>query len=79
MPAASNCESIDVVTCDEGFSLDAETNSCISETLGCTDATARNFNPAATKDDGSCKDIPALNQGSHRLEGAFQFDGVTYI
>jgi hypothetical protein len=37
-------------------------NSCAaSEILGCTDATALNFNPAATQDDGSCVfNVPAI-------------------
>lgn len=34
----------------------ADNDCCYESILGCTDATAVNFNPAATNDDGSCED-----------------------
>jgi len=43
-------------TCNvDGLSWTTTTNTCpVQDILGCTDTTANNYNPLATKDDGSC-------------------------
>ncbi|MFH0701709.1 MAG: hypothetical protein V2A62_04695 [Candidatus Woesearchaeota archaeon] len=52
----------------DGHSWDTFSNTCSIEVLGCTDATAKNYNPAANHDDDSCTyyilgctDVNALN------------------
>ena len=74
----SNCSTVEKITCNGGHELDLATNSCVHVRKGCTDEEARNFDPEAKKDDGSCSYIPEVTSASHRLEGQFTFEGVTY-